>query len=410
MKKVLIWDTFPLENIGGPMGYLFNLHEYLKIYPTEQITFLSDIIKENEGKDAEWYNKEMYTAASPFQEFQIINRLYMVYQKCIEPFNYPSYNIPCEIDVDQYDFVHVHMVPHVCQFRKLYPRYRGKVILTTHCPCTWTDEILSYVASPKSKLSKIIKYIRPFVLNRECKVYKTVDYLMFPCEGAKEPYQKDPKISALFTQMEGKFFYVPSSLPDYNVDTSAQQKISEFGIPKDAFVIAYFGRHTAIKGYDILCQVGLSLLDEFKKLYILCAGRGDILPPQHPRWIELGFINNVDDLIPQCDLYILPNRETYFDLIALQVLRAGIPMVLTDTGGNKYLKSLPKSNAMGLFFFDVNNIVKLREQVKLLISIHKNSNNDYNKMKQVNRTLYEDFFTIDKYVNNYLYKISALNS
>ena len=42
MKKVLIWDTFPLENIGGPMGYLYNLHEYLKEHPSAQITFLSN--------------------------------------------------------------------------------------------------------------------------------------------------------------------------------------------------------------------------------------------------------------------------------------------------------------------------------------------------------------------------------
>ena len=43
MKKVLIWDSFPLKNIGGPFGYCYNLHEFLKEHPTDQITFLSDI-------------------------------------------------------------------------------------------------------------------------------------------------------------------------------------------------------------------------------------------------------------------------------------------------------------------------------------------------------------------------------
>lgn len=39
MKKVLIWDDFPMSNIGGPMGYCYNIHEYLKDHPTKQITF-----------------------------------------------------------------------------------------------------------------------------------------------------------------------------------------------------------------------------------------------------------------------------------------------------------------------------------------------------------------------------------
>ena len=38
MKKVLIWDDFPMSNIGGPMGYCYNIHEYLKDHPKKQLT------------------------------------------------------------------------------------------------------------------------------------------------------------------------------------------------------------------------------------------------------------------------------------------------------------------------------------------------------------------------------------
>ena len=45
MKKILIWDLFQKVNTGGPSGYLYNLQQYLLKHPTEQVTFLSDLLK-----------------------------------------------------------------------------------------------------------------------------------------------------------------------------------------------------------------------------------------------------------------------------------------------------------------------------------------------------------------------------
>lgn len=42
---MLIWDNFQLKNIGGPMGYCYNIHEFLKKHPNNQIAFLSDYFK-----------------------------------------------------------------------------------------------------------------------------------------------------------------------------------------------------------------------------------------------------------------------------------------------------------------------------------------------------------------------------
>lgn len=49
---------------------------------------------------------------------------------------------------------------------------------------------------------------------------------------------------------------------------------------------------------------------------------------------------NTNKLLKEVDVFILPNQKTYFDIIALEILRAGIPLVTTYTGGNKYLASL----------------------------------------------------------------------
>ena len=47
MKKILIWDlNINLLNTGGPAGYLYNIHEYLKCNNElgKPIFFLKDIL------------------------------------------------------------------------------------------------------------------------------------------------------------------------------------------------------------------------------------------------------------------------------------------------------------------------------------------------------------------------------
>ena len=40
MSKILIWNkNLPLKNAGGPAGYLYNIHSYLKEYPVDEISF-----------------------------------------------------------------------------------------------------------------------------------------------------------------------------------------------------------------------------------------------------------------------------------------------------------------------------------------------------------------------------------
>lgn len=55
-------------------------------------------------------------------------------------------------------------------------------------------------------------------------------------------------------------------------------------------------------------------------------------------------------------MFILPNRETYFDLVLLEVMSLGIPVLASYTGGNKYFE---KINDSGIYFFkDMNEAMK----------------------------------------------------
>ena len=403
MKKVLIWDiSFKLANVGGPAGYLYNIHEYLKLHPSPQITFLSDLLSEkrqlqdvqntpaHQSLKARLLNNSFIKNANEF--FSIIWRGY----------HHTSVRLPKNLDLSQYDYIHVHRVDDAIRHKSILKGFRGKIICTNHCPCLLTDEIIA-------NRGGIYKFFRSQMKREELRAYKSADYLMFPCKGAREPYEKDKDCFVAFHAMENKFFYCPSSIMDLPVDENVMQKYSDLGIPKDAFVITYFGRHNEVKGYDILKRVGSLLLEKYPNLYFVCAGKGPIEPLEHPRWIELGFIQNTHELLWQSDLYILPNRETYFDLIVLEVLRSRTPLILSANGGNNYFKSLPKNEIGGLSFFNVEDLDSLIGLTSKHIEEKRDNKQLYLTKGESNRKLWNKYFTIESYINRYLFEIDGLN-
>uniref|UniRef100_UPI003561330B glycosyltransferase family 4 protein n=1 Tax=Bacteroides fragilis TaxID=817 RepID=UPI003561330B len=411
MKKALIWDDFPMSNIGGPMGYCYNIHEYLKDHPTKQITFLSDLLPERER--GTWGNPPMPKSARKLQLHRILRglHLYGIYGKVgdvkntLKAYLFEHYRtgckiIPATLNLNEYDIIHFHWTKHLAIFKRAHPEYKGKTMLTSHSPCPISVEVFS-----EENWARIFW---PIEFSRECHTYDEADYIMFPCEGAREPYEKYGKMKRTFANNNHKFHYNPSAILDLKVDSGKIQKFSELSIPANAFVITYFGRHISVKGYDILKQVGHRLLNKYPHLYFLCAGKGEIQPLNHPRWIELGFIHNANELMSQSSLYILPNRETYFDLVTLEILRAGIPVILSNTGGNKYFHHFLSEELMGMDFFDINDIDDLIVKVENVIKQKSVEPAKYMEKKVANRNLFINNFTIDKFVERYINLINSL--
>lgn len=429
MKKILIWNNFPLRNIGGQAGYCYNIHEYLKEHPCEEITFLSDLIASTTKEKCEFeYTPIPSQPKKTPSKIQAIFRYMPRYVKFWYPITesirflkglkfdvkvimddfrndfYKGINeIPQSIDLNEFDFIHFHWVQTLMQFKYSYPDYKGKLILTSHCPCPWTDERITFH-------KPIAKFFRKIGIESECNGYRNADYIMFPCKEAREPYEKDETIRNTFQEIDNKFFYVPTAILDIDIDKDKVQKLSEFGVPQEAFVITFFGRHISIKGYDILKKIGAEILKRHNNVYIVCAGNGDIAPLKHPRWIELGFISNAVELHHQSDLYILPNRETYFDIGTLEVLRGGVHILMSETGGNRFFKGLPASETVGLNYFNNNDIDTAVSIIDSLIQKKEQNDSIYKQEGQSNRDLFLKYFTPDKFVSSYIDHISRLNS
>lgn len=403
MKKVLIWDiSFRLANIGGPAGYLYNIHEYLRTHPCEQIVFLSDLFPKRETNEAEQtrsFKQRLVESIKTNRLFYRINDLLFVLWKQYHTCNV---RLPEGVNLNEYDYVHFHQVNDVRRYASLLKHSGCRTILTTHCPCPMTDEQLA--GHPW-----YYRLFAPWLRWQERQCYKKADYLMFPCKEAREPYEKDLRIRQLFHAMEQKFIYCPSAIQDVEIDERRMQRFSDLGIPKDAFVITYFGRHNAIKGYDILKHLGEQLLPKYPNLYFLCAGKGELEPLRHPRWIELGFISNTAELLQQSDLYILPNRETYFDLVVLEVLRSATPIILAENGGNRYFRSISKEERAGIHFVATNDVAGICSRVEGLLDSYYANLPAYHESGMANRRLWESRFVMFEYVKNYLAQINQIN-
>lgn len=419
--KVLIWDDFPLLNIGGPPGYLFNIHEYLKQHPCQEIVFLSDILKgkrentnysslsniDNQKPDAcglkriisFFVPKLLLRTCCRVRDFFKIPLLEAI------DFHIGQFRIikrPLSLEeLNQFDYVHFHILTQFTSFCTSYKDYKCKTILTSHCPCSFVDEMME-------NKSCFVKLFRQIGLWNESRAYYSANYIMFPCREAREPYEKNYQLKRAFSRNERKFFYVTSSITDKSIDLLKFKPLSQLGIPPQSFVICFFGRHISIKGYDILKEVGMALLNDHPNLYIICAGKGDIVPPKHDRWIELGFVDNVNEWMSQCDLYILPNKDTYFDLVLLEILRASLPVVISNKGGNNYFKKLPEFGISAIDYFDLKNPSTIITIVERYIELKQNNPEEFKRLKENNRLIFLNYFTQDKYIENYIKSLSEL--
>lgn len=387
MKRVLIWDNFELKNTGGPSGYLYNLHKYLEDNPESSICFLSDVAKQ----------ECIEVESAPFRIFdeggsicdKVMRVLKKGYYYAVGEWTEKMKHY--DFDINRFDFVHIHRVPDVVPFLKAYPEYVGKVILTSHCPSAYVDERI---------ISPWIRCLRPIALHNECKNYKSADVLLFPCYDAREPYEKNKQIKRVFRKQEDKFEYAPSAIMDYVPRVNAEELYKNIGVPDNSFIVTFFGRHNEVKGYDILKSVGMRLMDKYPNLVFVCGGIGPVSAPKHPRWIELGFVSNVADYLSGSDLYIVPNRDTYFDLSVLEILRSGTRVLLSNNGGNKYFKSVPSELSSGIDFFEIDDDSLFRK-VSSLIEEKMEDSVSYSNRGHSNRVLFLEKFTMNNFVESY---------
>src|SRR5439155_13376320 len=109
-----------------------------------------------------------------------------------------------------------------------------------------------------------------------------------------------------------------------------------------------------------------------------------------------GWTDDPAGLINASDVNIVPNRETYFDLNIIEAMSFAKSIILTETGGNRFLKK--NTNSGGLFFIESANADELAEKIEHCYQLKE----QLATMGEENKIAYQQYFTAELFYKHYI--------
>ncbi len=373
MKLLFFFNKNELAPVGGPAGYLYSIDSEMKRLKDDCFSFID-------------YNYTEFGISS-FRDFA-----FKVYRKLsaktpeerqIKTIRYLSKRHNSGFEC--FDAIFFHSTFMLYSQRKDLEKYKGRVILTSHSPKVAYREIIEDFISLNDYQEKKCLYDSAEKFDEYA--FKRADYIIFPCPGAEEPYYHSwPKYAEL--RDEKKIRYIPTGILPVECKKTREEIRNELSIPQDAIVLSFVGRHNEVKGYDIL----QSIFSKLENVYVVCCGKiGNILPPKSDRWIEVGWTTDPYSYVGASDIYMLPNRETYFDIAMLQTLSIGKCSVISNTGGNKEFINTP-----GVKLYD-----SIDEAVLCIKHFIDMDTEERNRLENLQRKEFDEKYTIEVFYKKY---------
>lgn len=353
-KNLIYYDWHLDIRAGGPPGYLANLRYGL------------DRINNPEKFDLELWSQKKVTQInnlSIWEKFanqnKLFQHLYVNYLSKGKKKYYKNYikflndidNIYIQDEVlekiknENIKTIHCHFVVDALKVINTLKKENikdTKVILTSHmpeAPALENYNLLKEMGYSEDKAQKF-KQAWEYIQKR---AFCESDILIFPSKEAMEPYYDTiPEFKDWIKNKDVRFFQTGAK--QLETTKTKEELKKEYNIPNDKKVVVYIGRHIEVKGYDVLVDAGKKLLSKRQDVIFMIGGKQNVLinPPQDTNWKELGWVNPAE-LLKVADVFVLPNKRTYFDLILLEVMSTGTPVIASETGGNKSVQNLTKS-------------------------------------------------------------------
>ena len=337
VKNIIFYSEGVDLRAGGPSGYIANLMTGLEEIGSNDV----EVVFRKEEPTLKYVTLiRILTSVIPFRSIRRKVRNYFIELAnkssvdaiSLDAFRYK--NFVKILDTLEFESITCHQVRDALFARNYLDERKSsaKLILMSHCPEPPSEEI--YAREKLSGLPEAEENYKIWQRIEKSAFCEKADFLLFPSKEAIEPYSSAlPYFADLLEKKP--FLFLPTGCFPLMTNISRKLLREKFNI-KTKHVICYVGRHKRIKGYDILKDIASIILKERSDVTFLIAGRlsNEIAPLQHERWIELGFANPAE-VFSASDAFILPNRQTYFDLILLEALSTGIPVIASATGGNK---------------------------------------------------------------------------
>ncbi|MBU4642695.1 glycosyltransferase family 4 protein [Bacillus toyonensis] len=372
---------------GGPAGYIANLQKGLKLINEEDKVTL--ITKEN-VRSNNTIRSRRNSVLKPLlgRSNTIIEKLYI--RNSIKLRDLSIRDQINKINFEYQDITHVHSVLDYQAIQN--HNITGKTILTPHTPESTSDEIVNAIRfkfdNPNLKLSNLREKLK--VVEEEA--FRNCEYFIFPSEESMEIYSTFIK-DFYDIMKDKKIYYNPTGCEKLSYKLSRDEFRDKYNIPKDAFLISYIGRHTKIKGFDILKDVAKEINKIDSNIFFVSGGTGDI-KSESENFIEVGWTDDPGSIVNASDLFILPNKNTYFDLVLLEVLSIGTPVLASNTGGNKSVGKLTN----GVRLFESGNEKDVISEILYL----KDNKDICDSMRKDNITCYKDNYTLEGFAERYI--------
>ncbi len=399
------------RNAGGPAGYLYQLKSGLEKLGITDIRVISSVI------DPKVRNSNVKKFLEKLYKFTLMNLLPEKYfEKSISVWEFTNREIIKKLleVVSQNEpnpdiaFLHFHSVVDISFYSSIRTGNKIQTVLTSHSPEAFHIE-QSYGIRIYLQRRVVFKTARSLLLSRHAEYWKridhqaflTADYLMFPCEEAMEPYFETwPDFKEIVQNK--RIFFVPSGVCALEHNLSREQIREKYGIPRNAFVVSYVGRHNHVKGYDLLCKAAEVVWRQNPSVYFLIAGNEyPIRGLRDKRWVEVGWTNMPGNIVNASDVFVLPNRRTFFDLVLLEVMSIGKPIIASFTGGNKFVSRQTK----GVITFERENHIEL---AKKILDFSVLSRDEIEMLGLANKTLYDNYYTPEQFALRYRKEVGKI--
>lgn len=404
-----------LERSGGPATYLYNLREGLTIHNIQDIGFYSPL--GNRENPTDYYNNNVYFSEIKKVLKGIIRKLGFCEDVYIYKNRLVWYRLAKETEkilseMKELKVIHLHSS---LSFYYLYNFIKGKgykTILTSHTPEAPFLEYMKNISNTCknvetddfTELSKLLK-VRTIDFLKKITYFSfhNTDYLLFPSEESMEPYfETFPDFEKIISNK--RLIFVPTGVPEICLKEPDFTLKRKLGIPENATIVLFIGRHNKVKGYDILQEAAKIVWLKNKSVYFVILGKEYPLKGLNDtRWIEIGWKNNISDYISISDIFVLPNRRTYFDLVLLEVMSCKKVAVVSNTGGNKFISKLSK----GVVSFKRGDHIDLADKILELAAYKKD---EREQLGAKNYLVYKKYFTIEKFAENYISQVYTLLS
>ncbi len=159
-------------------------------------------------------------------------------------------------------------------------------------------------------------------------------------------------IRQYFLHMKPAFLRMPAERPvtihkGHKLEwyTAAPADLTEYGIPRDAFVVGCTANYRPRKGIDYLIDA-IEALPADVQVHLVLIGRMDAAKltariaksPVGDRIHRVGFVDNAPELSAACDVFCMPStkREGLARAI-IEAMAYRVPPVVTDAGGSPEL-------------------------------------------------------------------------